>query len=163
MEEIEGYSGMSKKEILDSLLVKLEINRVVFETAKQTKQKFISELEQNFEYAKTILQLKDISTATDDLTKLIKELSVEIYKENTEAGKSLSNGNVKIQDKTTAKIIDENLAFEWAKKDAPHMLILDEKTLLKHAIAVKDTLPLVFVEIKEEPVATIASEIKFKE
>jgi len=159
---MEEYPGMSKKEILDNLLVKLEINRVIFETAKQIKQKFIAELEQNPEYAKIILQINDISTVMDGLVKGIKEIAVDVYKENPEAGKSLSNGNVKIQDKTTAKIIDENLAFEWAKKDAQHMLILDEKTLLKHAIAVKDTLPLAFVKITEEPVATIASEIKFE-
>jgi len=82
---------------------------------------------------------------------------------NPKFGKSLLNGNIKIQDKTTAEISDMIRAFLWAKENATNMLILDEKTLLKHAIAVKDTLPLAFVKITEEPIATIASEIKFEE
>ena len=157
---------MEENELKQNLIL-LDQYRKNLEVAKQIKKKFLDDLEANPEYQECCKVIASLNETTEKLTNDIKIGSAAYYSQNLKAdpkfGKSLLNGNIKIQDKTTAKIIDENLAFEWAEKDAPHMLILDEKTLLKHAIAVKDTLPLAFVEIKEEPVATIASEIKFEE
>lgn len=154
-----------EENVLKENLILLDEYRKNLEVAKQIKKKFLDELEANPEYQESCKVIASLNETIETLTDDIKIGSTAYYSHNLvvnpKFGKSLLNGNVKIQDKTTAKIIDENLAFEWAKKDAPHMLILDEKTLLKHAIAVKDTLPLTFVQIKEEPVATIASEIKF--
>jgi hypothetical protein len=157
---------MEENELKQNLVL-LDQYRKNIEVAKQIKKKFMDELESNPEYQECCKVISSLNETIEKLTSEIKTGSTSYYANNKVVnpnfGKSLLSGNIKIQDKTTAKVIDENLAFEWAKKDAPHMLILDEKTLLKHAIAVKDTLPLAFVKITEEPVATIASEIKFEE
>lgn len=52
-----------------------------------------------------------------------------------------------------------NRAVEWAINNSLDMLKLDTKKFEKHARAVNDTLPIEFVEVKEEPSVRIASRL----
>lgn len=155
---------MDEKELKENLIL-LDEYRKNLEVAKQIKKKFMDELESNPEYSECCKTIAGINDKMETLEKDIKSNAVVIYsqglKTDPATSKSLFGGNVKIQNKTVAEILDETVAFEWAKICAPQILILDKSTLLKHAIAVKNTLPLAFVKITEKPVATIASEIKF--
>jgi hypothetical protein len=155
---------MNENEMKENLIL-LDEYRKNLEVAKAIKKKFLDELDANPEYIECCKAITGLNEMVDTLTDGIKSNAVVIYsqslKTDPETSKSLFDGNVKIQNKTIAEILDETIAFEWAKINAPQMLILDKNTLLKHAIAVKKTLPLIFVKITEKSVATIASEIKF--
>ena len=155
---------MNEKEMNENLIL-LDEYRNNLEVVKAIKKKLLDDLESNPEYIECCKVITELNAQIDEMAKYIKTQSVIHYGlcllDDLNASKSLFSGNVKIQDKTIAEILDRNLAYEWAEANAPQMLILDKNTLLKHAIAVKKTLPLIFVKITEKSVATIASEIKF--
>jgi len=157
---------MEENELKQNLIL-LDNYRKNLEAIKQHKKELLDELEGNPEYQECRRVIDSLNETVETLEKEIKSNAVVLYSQSLsidpETSKSLFDGNVKIQNKTIAEILDETIAFEWAKINAPQMLILDKNTLLKHAIAVKKTLPLIFVKITEKPVATIASEIKFEE
>jgi len=148
------------EELLFSLAM-LKNLREELESYKLQKKSFIDELEANPHYINAINSINELNQAIDERTEEAKKLAVEQYKANPEAGKKLANGNVTIRETESAEIIDIKAAFDWVSSNAPSMMIVDSKALLKHAKAVKDTIPLSFVEISKEPTATISSDIKF--
>jgi len=156
---------MDEKDKIESDLLLLDEYRKNIEIAKQIKKNFEEELNSNPKYSECCKMISDLGKEVDLVTERIKIRSVEVYLKlllsDPCPDKSMICGNVKIQEKTRAEIIDKNAAYDWAVHNAQKMLVLDEKEVLKHAIAVSKTLPLPFVKIKEEFVATIASEIKF--
>lgn len=153
-------------ENLHESLLLLQFLRFALESNKTIKAQKLAEMEAKLaddpEYTHAVDQIKRTLEEIEKRETEIKKSAVEIYNANPDAGKKLAGGNVSIIDKVSAEIIDKNLAYEWVVREAPNMIILDEAALLKHAKAVKDTLPLVFVEIKTEPKAQIASEIKLE-
>ena len=148
------------EELLFSLQ-KLKTAREELEEQKYIKKMLEDQLAENPHYAAALEKIGELLEEMNDLTEEVKTKAVELYNLNPEAGKKLAGGNVTIKESTNAQIIDAKLALEWAEKNAPAMLILDTKALLKHAKAVSDTLPLDFVEITKELTAAIASDIKF--
>ena len=157
---------METNKDLNHLLVTLQISRMNLEAGKSIAAQKLAELNAKLSADPTYLEAVElINKSTEEIRKsedLIKSTAVELYNANKEAGKKLAGGNVSIVDKVNATIIDMKWAYEWAVKEAPKMIILDESAILKHAKAVKDTLPLDFVEITTETKAQIASEIKLE-
>lgn len=147
---------------LTEMLVSLQAARGLLEIGKTDKALKLAELEADPEYIAALAVMKE---ATEKITAIetdIKNLAVQLYQASPDTGKKLAGGNVLIVEKVSAEIISLEEAREWAIKEAPNMIILDEPAIIKHAKAVKDTLPLPFVEIKTEPKAQIASEIKLE-
>ena len=157
---------MGTNKDLNHLLLSLKVSRMNLESGKNLKELILAEVEAKLQADPAYLEaVEQINRSTEEIQKtedLIKSTAVELYNANKEAGKKLAGGNVSIIDKVNATIIDMNLAYEWAVKEAPKMIILDETAILKHAKAVKDTIPLDFVAITTETKAQIASEIKLE-
>jgi uncharacterized NAD-dependent epimerase/dehydratase family protein len=147
---------------LNHLLVTLQVSRMNLDAGKNLKAELERELQADPAYLEAV---ELVNVSIEEITKteeLIKSTAVELYNANKEAGKKLAGGNVSIIDKVTASITDQQAAYDWAVKEAPKMIILDESAILKHAKAVKDTIPLDFVAITTEPKAQISSEIKLE-
>ena len=157
---------MNTAKDLNDLLVRLQVFRMNLDAGKNIKAEKLAELEAKLQADPAYVEAVElIKTSTEEIQKteeLIKSTAVELYNANPDAGKKLAGGNVSIVEKVNAKMIDQEAAYEWAAKNAPQMLLLDTTTILKHAIAVKATIPLDFVSITTEPKAQISSEIKLE-
>lgn len=158
---------MSTVEKLHEYLLLLQFLRFALESNKTIKAQKLAEMEAKLaadpEYTHAVDQIKITQEEIEKREAEIKDSALEIYNANPDAGKKLAGGNVSIIEKVNVKIFDQKAAYEWAVKDAPQMLILDTAEILKHAKAVKDTIPLNFVAITTETKAQIASEIKLEE
>lgn len=120
-----------------------ELNAVIAETS------LAKELEQQ-KAAKNAL-----SEVLADLITSVKASAVTEY--DTTKVKDIVDGlSVKINHEY---FYDIHKATEWAKKNAPTMIVLDETAFKKHAKAVADTLPLRFVTITEKPTAVISTDL----
>ncbi len=158
---------MTQENDLINLLAMLKVARQAYEDQREIQKRVFDEfdkaLNENQEYKLATENALINKNAVDELESSIKEISVALYKANPDGGKHLAGGNVTIKEMTNAEITDLEAAREWANKEAPAMIILDEKAVIKHAKAVKNTVPLKFVKITVEPEAQISSKLEFSE
>ncbi len=151
---------------LTTKLIELKKARDKYEAERKTRQELIElfdeRLHANTDYIRSTQEMELAKAIVDQIESEVKSQSLEIFAaDNT--NKKLAGGNVTIKEFTKTSITDREAAREWATREAPQFIVLDDKGIEKHAKAVADTVPLPFVEITKEPQAQIASKLELPE
>jgi hypothetical protein len=134
-----------------------ELNKALEENEAWREAKFekVKALPEYQEFEELRQERSDIAEQIDNLRNEINELTLKAYLDTGEKNPASGVG-VRVY---TNYVYDEDKAFGYCRSRLPAALKLDKRKFEKYVKGVQDVQPLEFVEVKEDPRPTIASDL----